>query len=313
MRCGSVRRRARSRAAGRSSGSPVQASTILPNNPGPRGNRRRTARPRRRRCSATSIQRGSLGPLVRRRHRGHPRRGARTRRSRPACPRRAPGARRPHLRREPGPAHEASPIRWPSRRLRSKTSTVPARPNSAEVCVERRVQVGQIDGHVVAPKQLARQHATPGEDLVGQLAPQHQVVGHALAGGLLGQRVERLHTGGREREQIVVPTAFHRERVAVSRAGRADGGDGIADGDVPRQTGSRCVGRSRNRVRRHRGSLAAAASSSSQTVASRPTAPAAGIEPGPRRRWRRPPRRPWPRPTPPATPRGNAEPRAVSA
>ena len=61
----------------------------------------------------------------------------------------------------------------------------------------------------------------PCEDLVGELAPQHQIVGDTLARRLLGQRVERLDAGGGEGEQIVVVAAVDGERVTVPRAGAA--------------------------------------------------------------------------------------------
>jgi len=51
--------------------------------------------------------------------------------------------------------------------------------------VERVVQCGEVGGDVVLAEQSARQRASVGEDLVGQLAAQHEVVGDALAGALL--------------------------------------------------------------------------------------------------------------------------------
>jgi hypothetical protein len=75
------------------------------------------------------VERGPLGALVRRRHLGHPvgvheRVGAV---QRVECPHQTLEAAPSQ---EPGPAHEANLIRWPSLRIRSKTSTVPADPRS---------------------------------------------------------------------------------------------------------------------------------------------------------------------------------------
>ena len=47
---------------------------------------------------------------------------------------------------DPGPAHDARPIRCPSRRVRSKRSTVPADPSSATVCVKCPIEIRQIRG-----------------------------------------------------------------------------------------------------------------------------------------------------------------------
>jgi hypothetical protein len=52
--------------------------------------------------------------------------------------------------------------------------------------VERQVEVGEIGSDVVAPKQRIGQRSSAVEDLVGKLAPQHQVIGESLAGDLLG-------------------------------------------------------------------------------------------------------------------------------
>jgi hypothetical protein len=79
-------------------------------------------------------------------------------------------------------------------------------------------EIGQIRGDVAAPEQRAGQSSPAVEDLVGKLAPQHQIIGESLARDLLGQRVKRLDSHRREREQIVVFPALHDERVAVPGA-----------------------------------------------------------------------------------------------
>ena len=111
--------------------------------------------------------------------------------------------------------------------------------------LERAIQVGQVTGNVVAAEQRAGQDAPSVEDLVGEFAAQHQIVGDALAGFLFGQPVERLDAGRGEREQVVILTAVHGESVAVAGAGRRDRRDRVGDRDVPRQTGALGVGRQR--------------------------------------------------------------------
>jgi hypothetical protein len=58
------------------------------------------------------------------------------------------------------------------------------------------VEVREIRGDVVAAEQRHRQNAPAVEDLIGKLASQHQIVGDALAGLLLGKPVERFDAGG---------------------------------------------------------------------------------------------------------------------
>jgi len=60
--------------------------------------------------------------------------------------------------------------------------------------VDGGVELREVVAHVVAAEQLVGHGAAPGEELVGQLAAQHHPVGHALAGGGLGERVEGAHT-----------------------------------------------------------------------------------------------------------------------
>lgn len=52
--------------------------------------------------------------------------------------------------------------------------------------VEGEVEGGEVGRDVVLAEERARQGAPTVEDLVGELAPQHEVVGDALAGDLLG-------------------------------------------------------------------------------------------------------------------------------
>ena len=62
--------------------------------------------------------------------------------------------------------------------------------------IQGQLQVAEISGDVVAPEEGVRKHAPADEDLVGELAPQHAPVGHALAGALLGQGVKGAHPRG---------------------------------------------------------------------------------------------------------------------
>ncbi len=113
--------------------------------------------------------------------------------------------------------------------------------------VQRPVQVREVRRDVVAAKQGRRQYAPADEDLIGKLAPQHQVVGDALARRFLGQRVERRDTRGGEGEQIMIVAAVNGERVAVPGAGGRDRGDRVVDRDIPRQPGA--LGDRRRRCR----------------------------------------------------------------
>ena len=124
--------------------------------------------------------------------------------------------------------------------------------------VERPIQIDEISGNVVAAKQRARQEASPVEDLVGKFAAQHQIVGDAFARLFFRQPVERLDAGRGEREQVAVITAVHGEGVAVLGAGRRNGGDGVGDRHIPRQTGALGVWRIGNRLGMRHGLAATA-------------------------------------------------------
>jgi hypothetical protein len=52
------------------------------------------------------------------------------------------------------------------------------------------LDVAEVGGDVLPAEELVRQHFAADEDLVGQLAPEHPPVGHALAGLLLRQGIE---------------------------------------------------------------------------------------------------------------------------
>ena len=56
--------------------------------------------------------------------------------------------------------------------------------------LDGQLDVAQVGGDVLPPEELVRQHPAAGEHLVGQLAPEHPPVGHALAGLLLRQPVQ---------------------------------------------------------------------------------------------------------------------------
>ena len=239
MRCGSERRQARSRGVEH----PVPRRSMPPRScrtgPSRRYHQPRTGPPPPR-WFGDVVQRGSLGALVARGHRRHPVRVHE--RSAPSRVSRAPTRRsKASPSADPGPAHEARFMRWASRRVRSKTSAEPVdRVRTGPL--ECPIQVDQVQSNVVTAKQRAGQGATPCENLLGKLAAQHQVIGDALAGRLFSERVERFDAGGGEREQVVVRTALHDERVAMPFAGRCDRGDRIADSHVPWQARSVRVG-----------------------------------------------------------------------
>jgi len=91
---------------------------------------------------------------------------------------------------------------------------------------------------IVAAEQRAGKNAAPDEDVIGQLAAQHQIVGDPLTRPLLGQCVERFDAGGGEGEQVMVGTAVHDKRVAKPGARIGDRRDGIAHRDIPREPGA---------------------------------------------------------------------------
>ena len=84
-------------------------------------------------------------------------RGARTRPSRRGRRTRAPAARTRLRRRSPGPAHDARPMRWPSRRVSANRSTDPRSPSSASVASSARSRLREVGRDVVAAEQRARQ------------------------------------------------------------------------------------------------------------------------------------------------------------
>ena len=123
------------------------------------------------------VERRAFGPLVRSRRRRPSRRDARTRRSRPGCRTPSPAVRR--RRPPPIPARPTTPVPsgGPSRRVRSKRSTEPVGPSSATVWSSARSRLARYDATSSRRNSGRRQGAPAREDLVGQLAPQHQVVG----------------------------------------------------------------------------------------------------------------------------------------
>ena len=70
--------------------------------------------------------------------------------------------------------------------------------------IQGAIEVGQIRGDVVTAEQRGRQGAPAVEDLIGKLASEHQVIGNALTGFLLGKPIERFDARGGEGEQVVI-------------------------------------------------------------------------------------------------------------
>ncbi len=75
------------------------------------------------------------------------------------------------------------------------------RPEFLHRGVDGQLDVAQVGGDVLPPEQLVRQHPAAGEDLVGQLAPEHPPVGHAFARLLLGQAVEGSDPSGENKKR----------------------------------------------------------------------------------------------------------------
>ena len=121
-----------------------------------------------------------------------------------AISRSKPGPGSPH-----GPAQVESPMRWPSRRVRSNTSTVPASPSSAHVTSIAPVDDVAVLHDVVAGEQVVRERPPVEEQLVGQLAAQHLPVGDALARVGLGQRRRTTaRPPGENRKRYSVPSPW---------------------------------------------------------------------------------------------------------
>ena len=97
------------------------------------------------------------------------------------------------------------------------------RPQLGELEVERVVEVAEIRLDVLGAEEIVRQRAHAGEQLLGELAHEHAVVGEALARVALGERVERAQRVGREHEQVPVAARLDLERVAELGAGRERG------------------------------------------------------------------------------------------
>ena len=100
----------------------------------------------------------------------------------------------------PGPRRQPQPVAEPAGV--GEHVELAARPELGGGDVERPVEGVEVGDDVVAAEQLVGERATPGEQLDGHLAPQHREVGDALAGPLLGERVEAAHALGREQEQV---------------------------------------------------------------------------------------------------------------
>ena len=99
--------------------------------------------------------------------------------------------------------------------------------------VEGIVEVGQVARSARPGEEVVRESPAAQEDLIGELAAQHQEVSDALRGRLLGKVVEAGDTDGREREEIRVIAAVHREGVPVGASGVGQHLDGIVYLDVP--------------------------------------------------------------------------------
>ena len=111
----------------------------------------------------------------------------------------------------------------------------PCRPELFDRRIESAVHIGEVRSHVASGEQLARKCPAPGEQPVWELASKHSPVGHPLAGTLLGQGVERCHTGRRKREEVAVLTAVHDKGVTAGGPGPGQVGDRVDAVSVPRQ------------------------------------------------------------------------------
>jgi hypothetical protein len=114
-----------------------------------------------------------------------------------------------------GPRCESHPVAEPARQVEQVDRSLVA--ELGDGVVERAVEIRQIRRDVITA-QPARQSAAVREDLVGQLSPQHQVVGEPLARHVLGQRVEGFDAGRGEREQVTGRAAFDDVSPCRSRA-----------------------------------------------------------------------------------------------
>ena len=100
---------------------------------------------------------------------------------------------------------------------------------------QRGIEGSEVDGDVGTPEQFMGKGAPAIEQLVGKLAADHRPVGDPLAGGRLGQVVERPNAARRKDEQVRIGATVHAERVAVQRPGGGDRGHRVVELTLPRQ------------------------------------------------------------------------------
>ena len=115
------------------------------------------------------------------------------------------------------------------------------------------IEVAEVRLHLLRAEEVVGHRADAGEQLLGQLAYQHAVVGDALARGALGQRVERAECLGREHEQVVIASRNDVEGVAELGAGPRECSDRILGAIVvpgERDLCARRRGRDRHAPRR---------------------------------------------------------------
>ena len=147
------------------------------------------------------------------------------------------------------PIQHASPSRWPTRRANPNASSVPAAPSSASSRSSAWSRWPRYVSTSWAPNRSCAMRAHAGEQLLGQLAHEHAVVGDALARVALGQRVERA-----QRRRARTRTGCGRVRTPRRRCRRArparpaSAPTGFsAVGVVPRQRETRTRRRGRDR------------------------------------------------------------------
>ena len=115
------------------------------------------------------------------------------------------------------PARQAEPVADPPGEAERVDRARGAELGQLEI--ERVVEVAEIRLDVLGAEEVVRERAHAGEQLLGQLAHEHAVVGEALARVALGERVERAQRLGREHEEVAIAARHDLERVAELGAG----------------------------------------------------------------------------------------------
>ena len=110
------------------------------------------------------------------------------------------------------PARQAEPVPDPAGEAERVDSA--GSPELGQLEIQRVVEMAEVRLDVLGAEQVVGERAHTGEQLLGELAHEHAVIGEALARIALRERVERAQRLGREHEQVAIPARRDLERVA---------------------------------------------------------------------------------------------------